>query len=982
MMKNGILFSVVAIVDDFETVYDFLNTLSTKEYNKYTQLIFVTDDVSQAKAGLSQAEAVSNTHKKHAVFDFHSCIFVENDLSSLAQAYNEGLARAEGKWVHFTFSSAYYSQDAFSQVLYALETKNYNFENDSNASNTTAEQLPETIHIGGITPFVLNKAGQKKSKYKMRCRVNGVVNLDKDYDSLNLSLYSLVIHTALAKEIGFEESCPYDCDHLFLLRLYSKERFIFNHPSSRIYLPRKTESALETYPYAHFKEWYLNSAKAFCDFLQETKANYGEIPIILQIAVYYLINNKFGTNYFERNTGTLTREEAFEFDDLCSGIFKNLSDKVIFSNYNASFVAPPQIQLHACKSKYGCLGDWGNEKLPYHPEAYENHLFYVPNGKCMDDFALTADEDGVLNYNDYDSLIYLKDFEDENMTVQVINCISDNLEFDTRYSDEYFKGFDYNLIAVIADSAYDNTLLVSNDYEKIPLTDTGIFSSYKCFGITLTAFRRLYLSVPAQRLQNKKLVFALEYRGKRYALNVRYIRAYSRLSGSKFNYWMYSEGKIARPENRAIRFEECSSAKHFLLETAFLANLFFTDRKMKFTRKLYCIFLRLLADIVHPVYRKKNIWLTFDKLYKAGDNGEYIFDYCSKNSKDGIHCYYIIDRESLDCKRLKKKYGKMILVHQTLRQRLMALNAQAVLTTHATAMRYCGINNYMLPYVKDKLKAPVICIQHGLTIQKIAQYQNRVFDNIRLYTLASKYEWKNICNPVYGFTEKQLRMTGLPRYDGLKSNDKKQILITPTWRRNVVNSGIAFRKKTHNDDFKSTAYYRIYNSLINDEKLIDCAKKNGYRLIYLLHPAMSAQAEDYERNDYVELIQATGDMNYEKILTESSLMLTDYSGVQFDFAYQRKALVYYHPNELPPHYDPGKIDYETMGFGPICRTHREIVDCLCEYMNNGCKNPEEYVRRADDFFAFSDHNNCERVYNYVLEFLKEEMKSNNNNIRN
>ena len=67
---------------------------------------------------------------------------------------------------------------------------------------------------------------------------------------------------------------------------------------------------------------------------------------------------------------------------------------------------------------------------------------------------------------------------------------------------------------------------------------------------------------------------------------------------------------------------------------------------------------------------------------------------------------------------------------------------------------------------------------------------------------------------------------------------------------------------------------------------------------------MSAQLEDFDRNDYVELIPATGDMSYEKILTESSLMVTDYSGVQFDFAYQRKPLVYYHPDALPPHYEP------------------------------------------------------------------------------
>lgn len=981
MAKNNTLFSVVAIVDDVETISTFLQTVSSDVYNGATEILFVTDEADDVKQAVNNAISEFKCNKKIKYSDFSSIRFIENDLNSLPAAYNAGLCAACGKWVHFTFSSAYYSENAFTDVLRVLEDQSF-----LNAQSSTENAVDvcngwtniESVNIACVTPFVLNKTEKKKSKYKIRCRADGIVNLDYDFDSLNLALYSLVMRCDTAKEIGFDENCLYDGDHEFLLRLYLKERYIYNVKTSRIYLPRKTESALETYQYAHYKEWYLDSAKVFCDFLEETKAKYGEIPKFLQLAVYYLVNNKYGTNYFERNTGTLTRDEAFAFDEICAGIFKNLDDKVIFSNYEASYVVPPQIQIHVCKSKYGCLNEQGNTKLPYHPEFLDSHLFFVPNGKSITDFDLQTDENGLLNYNDFDSLIYLNDLENENMTVQVINCINNQLEFDLRYSDEYFKGFDYRLVAVIADE-YDGDAVVSNEYPSIELEDTGIYSAYKCFGVTLTAFRRLYFSVSAETLLNKKIVFALEYNGVRYALNIRYIRAYSRLSGGKFNYWMYAKDRIARPQPRSIKFEECSSFKHFLLETAFIADNLMHDKTMRFRRRAYCAVLRVAADLLHPIYKKKNIWLTFDKLYKGGDNGEYMFDYCL-NNPDNINCYYIIGRDSLDCKRLKKKYGKKVLVHQTFRQRLLALNAQAVLTTHATAMRYCGINNYMLPYFKDKLNSVVICIQHGLTIQKIAQYQNRVFDNIRLYTLASKYEWENICNSTYGFSEKQLRLTGLPRYDGLKNNDKKQILITPTWRRNVVNSGIAFRKKTHNDDFKNTTYYRIYNNLINDEKLISCAKRNGYRLIYLLHPAMSAQAEDFERNDYVELVQATGDMNYEKILTESSLMLTDYSGVQFDFAYQRKALVYYHPNELPPHYDPGKIDYETMGFGPICKTHQEIVDCLCAYMDNGCKNPEEYIRRADDFFAFSDHENCKRIYGYITEFIKDELEHNNNNI--
>ena len=284
-----------------------------------------------------------------------------------------------------------------------------------------------------------------------------------------------------------------------------------------------------------------------------------------------------------------------------------------------------------------------------------------------------------------------------------------------------------------------------------------------------------------------------------------------------------------------------------------------------------------------------------------------------------------------------------------------------------------GFEKDTIPYICDLFNSVNICIQHGLTTQNIAQFQNRLFDNLQLYLCASPNEIENLSRPIYGYEDKsRLLLTGVAHYDGLKSNEQRQILITPTWRRNIANANVAHVKKGHNEFFKNSEYYHIYNSLINDPKLIECAKRTGYRLIYLLHPAASAQIDDFDRNDYVELIPAASDMNYEKILTESSLMVTDYSGVQFDFAYMRKPLLYYHPKELPPHYDESEAYvYETDAFGPLIDNHEDMVNALCEYMENNCVMKEEYVARADKFFAFNDFNNRERIYNAILEFVNK-----------
>ena len=174
--------------------------------------------------------------------------------------------------------------------------------------------------------------------------------------------------------------------------------------------------------------------------------------------------------------------------------------------------------------------------------------------------------------------------------------------------------------------------------------------------------------------------------------------------------------------------------------------------------------------------------------------------------------------------------------------------------------------------------------------------------------------------------------------------------------------------KEYNPEFKHTKYFEIYNRLINDRRLLETAKKHGYKIVFLIHPTLSSQVDDYDTNEYLSIIPAVSDVSYEKMLTESSVMLTDYSGIQFDFAYMKKPVLYYQPKELPPQYTEGFYHYDTMGFGPIIEEYDEIVEMLCQYIENGCKMEEAYQKRVDDFFEFTDHSNCRRIMDEIMKW--------------
>lgn len=176
--------------------------------------------------------------------------------------------------------------------------------------------------------------------------------------------------------------------------------------------------------------------------------------------------------------------------------------------------------------------------------------------------------------------------------------------------------------------------------------------------------------------------------------------------------------------------------------------------------------------------------------------------------------------------------------------------------------------------------------------------------------------------------------------------------------------------RPYNPEFKQTDYFKIFQSLLENERLQKAAEEAGYRILFLLHPVISAQKDDFQVHGNVELLSAA-ESNYEKLLTEASLMVTDYSGIQFDFAYMRKPVVYFHPPKLPPHYVEGGFFYDTMGFGEICTETEQLVDTLIDYLQRSCALKEFYRARQDAFFAFDDHENCRRIFEDALEYQRK-----------
>ena len=172
------------------------------------------------------------------------------------------------------------------------------------------------------------------------------------------------------------------------------------------------------------------------------------------------------------------------------------------------------------------------------------------------------------------------------------------------------------------------------------------------------------------------------------------------------------------------------------------------------------------------------------------------------------------------------------------------------------------------------------------------------------------------------------------------------------------------------DDFSNSDYLNFYTGLLSNEKLNKALEKYGYTLAFLPHPNMQPHIDYFKVNDKVKFFDA--DTDYRDIYATSSLVVADYTSAMFDFAYLRKPIVYaqFDAEDFfggKHTVKKGYFSYERDGFGEVEYTLEATVDRIIEYLENGCKLKSKYEERIDNFFAYSDKNNCERIYNKMIE---------------
>lgn len=470
------------------------------------------------------------------------------------------------------------------------------------------------------------------------------------------------------------------------------------------------------------------------------------------------------------------------------------------------------------------------------------------------------------------------------------------------------------------------------------------------------------LVIPLER--RLRITFVVTVDGIDYPVNFRYGRFFPLTKALGHSHY-YSNGWYAYVDRQCINIVPCGPVRRLKKQLGLWTELAQKRKKTALLCHVYSYFYSLLP-------RTKEKWIFADRAYFAGDNAEALFHYVNAQENPKIKTFFAIDEASSDFERLKQT-GRVIS-NRSKKYKLLFLIADKLIASY-----FENSNAYPLKrheeYVKDIIRCKFIYLQHGVIKDDISA------DNAKLRTRASGFvtssarERDSLITYPYGYKPEEVWLTGLARFDMIYDCDaaesEKLILIAPTWRNNL--KGIQWDKAdgliAYNPKFKETDYFRFYNDLLSDERLLGVMRQYGYSGIFRPHPTLRHFVDDFIGNDVFKIEAQASE--YRKELETVSLLVTDYSSTVFDYAYVRKPCVYtqfdadaFYQGHT---YVPGYFDYERDGFGPVCYDYESSVQTIIKMIKNGCVMEDQYRQRAETFFAFHDGKNCERIYHKILK---------------
>ena len=391
-------------------------------------------------------------------------------------------------------------------------------------------------------------------------------------------------------------------------------------------------------------------------------------------------------------------------------------------------------------------------------------------------------------------------------------------------------------------------------------------------------------------------------------------------------------------------------------------------KRLKFVKwkeliSVFPMFGAMLCSLVFRLWHR-NMWLVCERRNEARDNGYWFFKYMREQHPE-VECVYAIDPKARDFSKVKVigntiPFGgfKHWLYYFTARKNISSQKGGKPNATLCFALEvYLGM-------VRNR-----VYLKHGI-IKDDMKWVYYDVTKMSLFICAAYGEYNMIVEK-FGYPSGSVQLTGLCRFDNLLTPHevKRQILVMPTQREwlRVISSDTLKYEGTY--IFEESEYFKTWTHLLASSKLTAVLEKYDIQLLFYPHAAMQQYVHLFESSSSRIKVADRNNYDVQQLLMESSVLVTDYSSVFMDFAYMQKPVVYYHfdyEKYRQGQYQEGYFSYTDNGFGRVVKNEDALLEELEVIASHNFIMEQKYKERTNNFFAYQDTHNCERVYQAIL----------------
>lgn len=843
--------------------------------------------------------------------------YIEQENAGVSVARNNGLAAAKGKYVHFLDSDDLISPNAYSALLSLVD----NHDNHIDFAALKIEFFE--ARLGG---HPLND----------KFTADRVIDVDKEPSAIILHLATCLMKRSAIKHV-FDSSIKVSEDMKFLSELLiRKKRYGVVGSARYYYRKRRTDNSAIDRAQEDPTYYKVTPRKVYEQILHDWAEDDRIHPYAQWVVMYDL-----QWRLRQRTQKVLSQKEQDDYKRIIRRLIKLIDDPIITAQRYMSVA----YKEYALKIKHGenvvkrLRKDWPELYKSLQPKVQVEFIDYDAKNHCLkmecsfiegsDIVPVDVEVDGASCPKQNIDVIYRKSF-----------FLGDTVYTGQSFTIEISVEKDTKSIIFYREGNRTPLQVITKRQSNIP----NVKSAYRAFPDVLVSHAGNRLT-----LKKRTMLRCIFYE----------IRWNSRLFLSlKLHFTAKKMRDILRSTLK----------RHIAIKgIAYLILLPLVSAG----RNCLTVGYRLLYNLSRPFVRK-DIWLVSDRMMAAGDNGEVLYDYIKEQQNPAINVYFVISRKSPDYTLLKKR-GVRVLNGDSLRYRMLFLHASKIISSHADDY-VVNPFAYRVHFLNDLFHFDYVFLQHGVIRNNLSAWLNRYNKNIRLFITSTQQEYDSILEYPYYYTEKNILLSGLPRYDRLVSDPQSKLILAPTWRHDLThNIPVVNGRRAYNPEFKDSEYFKFYNKLINDPKLHEALEAYDMTAEFYLHPSFEAQAVDFAQNDLFTVKDFPYD--YSLAFREGSLLVSDYSSVVFDFVYLGKPIIYtqydyntFYKNHM---HKRGYMDDERDGFGPVAKTYEQSIARIIEVIEAGCVMQLKYQKRAGKFFTWHDNNNSKRVYEAIIRLDKD-----------